>query len=66
MAFELPALDYSFDALEPHIDALTMEIHHDRHHKAYVDNANAALAGTDWENTPINELLTQLSSLPAD
>ena len=45
MAFELPALAYPFDALEPHIDAMTMEIHHDRHHQAYVDNANAALAG---------------------
>ncbi|MCX6391192.1 MAG: superoxide dismutase [Actinobacteria bacterium] len=66
MAFELPALAYSFDALEPHIDATTMEIHHDRHHKAYVDNANAALAGTEWENTPVSELLTQLGKLPAD
>ena len=66
MAFELPALAYPFDALEPHIDATTMEIHHDRHHQAYVDNANAALAGTEWENTPVNELLTKLDQLPAD
>ena len=66
MAFELPALSYSFDALEPHIDATTMEIHHDRHHQAYVDNANAALAGTEWENTPVDELLTMLDKLPAD
>ena len=66
MAFELPALAYPFDALEPHIDATTMEIHHDRHHQAYVDNANAALAGTEWENTPVEELLTQLDKLPAD
>ena len=66
MAFELPALSYPFDALEPHIDATTMEIHHDRHHQAYVDNANAALAGTEWENTPVEELLTKLGDLPAD
>jgi superoxide dismutase, Fe-Mn family len=66
MAFELPALSYPFDALEPHIDAMTMEIHHDRHHQAYVDNANAALAGTEWENTPVEELLTMLDKLPAD
>jgi Fe-Mn family superoxide dismutase len=66
MAFELPALAYPFDALEPHIDAMTMEIHHDRHHQAYVDNANAALAGTEWETTPVEELLTMLDKLPAD
>ena len=66
MAFELPPLSYPFDALEPHIDATTMEIHHDRHHQAYVDNANAALAGTEWENTPVDELLTMLDKLPAD
>jgi len=66
MAFELPPLAYPFDALEPHIDAATMEIHHDRHHQAYVDNANAALAGTEWESTPLEELLTMLEQLPAD
>lgn len=66
MAFELPPLAYPFDALEPHIDAATMEIHHDRHHQAYVDNANAALAGTEWESTPVEELLTMLNQLPAD
>jgi len=66
MPFELPALSYSFDALEPHIDALTMEIHHDRHHKAYIDNANAALAGTEWADTPVEDLLRDLSALPAD
>ena len=66
MAFELPPLAYPFDALEPHIDAATMEIHHDRHHQAYVDNANAALAGTEWESTPVEELLTMLDKLPAD
>ena len=48
MPFELPDLPYAYDALEPHIDAETMRIHHDLHHKAYVDNANAALEGTEW------------------
>jgi Fe-Mn family superoxide dismutase len=66
MAFELPDLPYSFDALEPHIDAQTMEIHHDRHHKAYVDNANAALAGTDLENASVEEVVRNLGSLPQD
>jgi Fe-Mn family superoxide dismutase len=66
MAFELPDLPYSFAALEPHIDAQTMEIHHDRHHKAYVDNANAALAGTDLENASVEEVVRNLGSLPQD
>ena len=66
MAFELPALSYAFDALEPHIDAATMEIHHDRHHQAYVDNANAALAGTDWENASVEEVVTHLQDIPED
>jgi len=66
MAFELPALPYSFDALEPHIDAQTMEIHHDRHHKAYVDNANAALEGTDLANESVEQVLTNLDSLPEE
>lgn len=66
MAFELPPLAYPFDALEPHIDAETMEIHHDRHHKAYVDNANAALEGTEWADLPVDELLRRLPDLPAD
>ncbi|MFN8109526.1 MAG: superoxide dismutase [Thermoleophilia bacterium] len=66
MAFELPPLPYAFDALEPHIDARTMEIHHDKHHKTYVDNANAALAGTPLENASVEEVLRNLSSLPAD
>lgn len=62
--FELPKLPYAFDALEPHIDAKTMEIHHDRHHQAYVDNLNKAIAGTDWEGKPIEEILSNLSKLP--
>ena len=64
MPFELPPLTYAFNALEPHIDATTMEIHHDRHHKAYVDNANAALAGTDWENSSVEDVLTSLDQIP--
>ncbi|MGB1527112.1 MAG: superoxide dismutase [Miltoncostaeaceae bacterium] len=66
MPFELPPLPYAFNALEPHIDATTMEIHHDRHHKAYVDNANAALAGTAWENSPVEDVLTSLDRIPED
>jgi superoxide dismutase, Fe-Mn family len=66
MTFTLPDLPYSFDALEPHIDAQTMEIHHDRHHKAYVDNANAALAGTDLEDASVEEVVRNLGSLPQD
>jgi Fe-Mn family superoxide dismutase len=66
MAFELPELPYSFDALEPHIDAQTMEIHHDRHHKAYVDNANAALDGTEWAGSSVESVLANLDSIPED
>ena len=66
MPFELPDLPYAYDALEPHIDAETMRIHHDLHHKAYVDNANAALAGTDWENQPIIQVLTDIEIMPED
>lgn len=65
MAFELPALPYSFDALEPHIDALTMEIHHDRHHKAYTDNLNKAVAGTALESMSIESILAEISKHPA-
>jgi Fe-Mn family superoxide dismutase len=66
MPFTLPDLPYDFSALEPHIDAQTMEIHHDRHHKAYVDNANAALDGTEWADRPVEEVLTNLDALPED
>jgi len=58
MPFELPDLPYPYDALEPHIDAETMQIHHDAHHKAYVDNANAALAGTEWADRPVEAILS--------
>jgi Fe-Mn family superoxide dismutase len=66
LPFELPPLPYAFDALEPHIDAATMEIHHDKHHATYVNNANAALEGTEWADRPVEEVLKNLSSLPAD
>ena len=63
MAFELPKLTYDYSALEPHIDARTMEIHHSKHHNAYVTNLNAALAGTEWENKSIEELMANISKL---
>src|SRR5690349_20242485 len=66
MPFEVPPLPYDYAALEPHIDEQTMRIHHDKHHQAYVDKANAALAGTDLENASVDEVLRNLSSLPAD
>ena len=66
MPFEVPPLPYDYDALEPHIDAETMRLHHDKHHQAYVDNANKALAGTDWEDRPVEEVLTSLDSIPED
>ncbi len=64
MAFELPALSYSTDALEPHIDKATMEIHHGKHHQAYVDNLNKALAGTDGENQSIEDIQKNVSKYP--
>jgi len=66
MPFTLPPLPYSNDALEPHIDARTMEIHHDKHHAAYVTNLNAALEGTEWMDRPIDAVLSNLEILPAD
>src|SRR5262245_37423126 len=62
--FTLPPLPYAFDALEPHIDAKTMEIHHDRHHKAYVDNLNKAVMGTDLAGKKIEEILMGLDKVP--
>ncbi len=58
MAFELPALPYAYDALEPHIDARTMEIHHSKHHNGYTTNLNNAIAGTDLEGKSIEDILT--------
>ena len=63
MAFTLPTLPYALNALEPHIDARTMEIHHGKHHAAYVNNLNAALTGTEWEGKSIEELMANISKL---
>ncbi len=64
MAFELPKLPYAYNALEPHIDALTMEIHHSKHHQAYVTNVNAAIAGSDTEKLSIEEICKNISKYP--
>jgi Fe-Mn family superoxide dismutase len=65
MKFTLPALPYAFDALEPHIDATTMEIHHDKHHQAYVNNLNQALEGTPAAESTIEDIITNISKFPA-
>ncbi len=64
MAFELPSLPYAYDALEPHIDKQTMEIHHTKHHQAYTTNLNNALQGTGHENKSIEEILRNIGSMP--
>jgi len=66
MPYELPSLPYAHDALEPSIDAQTMQIHHGKHHQAYVDNLNKALDGTEWDGKPIEQVLGVLSTLPED
>jgi superoxide dismutase, Fe-Mn family len=66
MAFEVPPLPYDYAALEPHIDEQTMRVHHDKHHQAYVDNANKALEGTEWADRPVEEVLQSLDLLPED
>jgi len=66
MAYSVPPLAYDFGALEPHIDACTMEIHHDKHHAAYVTNLNAALEGTEWMDRPIDAVLANLDIIPED
>ena len=66
MAYEVPALPYDYNALEPHIDEATMRVHHDKHHQAYVDKVNAALEGTDWADKPIEEVIANLSQVPDD
>ena len=63
MAFTLPALPYAHEALEPHIDALTMQIHHGKHHQAYVDNLNKAIAGTEHENKSLEELVANAGKI---
>ncbi|QIX62167.1 superoxide dismutase [Hymenobacter lutimineralis] len=65
MAFELPQLPYAYDALEPHIDAKTMEIHHTKHHQAYVTNLNNAIAGTELEGKSLEELMHNIAAAPA-
>jgi superoxide dismutase, Fe-Mn family len=66
MAFEVPPLPYDYNALEPHIDEQTMRIHHDKHHQAYVDNANKALGGTQWADRSVEDILTDLEIIPDD
>ncbi|HSX50072.1 MAG TPA: superoxide dismutase [Cellvibrio sp.] len=64
MTYTLPTLDYAYDALEPHIDAKTMEIHHSKHHQAYINNLNAAIKGTEYESYSLERLLGDIQSLP--
>jgi Fe-Mn family superoxide dismutase len=66
MPLQLPPLPYDYDALEPTIDAETMKLHHDKHHQAYVDNANKALEGTEWADRPVEQVLVELDLLPED
>jgi Fe-Mn family superoxide dismutase len=66
MAYSVPDLPYDYDALEPHIDEQTMRIHHDKHHQAYVDKANAALEGTEWADRDVEEVVANLDQLPDD
>jgi Fe-Mn family superoxide dismutase len=66
MPYEVPALPYDYAALEPHIDEQTMRVHHDKHHQAYVDNANKALEGTEWADRPVEQVLANLEILPED
>jgi Fe-Mn family superoxide dismutase len=66
MSYEVPPLPYDYGALEPHIDEQTMRVHHDKHHQAYVDNANKALEGTEWADRSVEDVLQNLGSLPDD
>jgi Fe-Mn family superoxide dismutase len=66
MAYEVPPLPYDYGALAPHIDEQTMRIHHDKHHQAYVDNANKALDGTEWADKPVEDVLRNLDGVPED
>lgn len=66
MAYTLPELPYAYDALEPHFDARTMEIHHTKHHQGYTNKVNAALEGTDMEGKDIEEVLSNIDALPED
>jgi len=66
MPHTLPALPYAYDALEPHIDAQTMEIHHSKHHQTYINNLNAAIEGTEWADWPVEKLVAAVKQLPAN
>ena len=66
MPYELPPLPYDYNALEPTIDEQTMQIHHDKHHQAYVDNLNKALDGTEWDGRPLEQVLALLDEIPED
>jgi superoxide dismutase, Fe-Mn family len=66
MPFEVPPLPYDYAALEPHIDEQTMRVHHDKHHQAYVDNANKALEGTEWADNPVESVLSSLDAMPEE
>lgn len=66
MAYSLPPLPYAYDALEPHLDTKTMEIHHSKHHQTYINNINAGIEGTPWENLSIEDLVTKVNEVPAE
>lgn len=66
MSYLLPSLPYAYSALEPHIDARTMEIHHTKHHQAYIDKLNVAVQGTEWEALPVEDLLWRFAEIPKD
>ncbi|QDK98238.1 superoxide dismutase [Acinetobacter tandoii] len=66
MAYVLPALPYAYDALEPHIDAKTMEIHHSKHHQTYINNINAGIQDTPWEKLSVEQLVTQVHDVPTE
>src|SRR5918996_1383246 len=66
MPYEVPPLPYDYTALEPHIDEQTMHLHHDKHHQAYVDNANKALDGTEWADNPVESVLSSLEAMPEE
>jgi Fe-Mn family superoxide dismutase len=66
MPFEVPPLPYDYSALEPHIDEQTMRLHHDKHHQAYVDNANKALDGSEWAENPVESVLSSLDAMPEE
>ncbi|MBF7687258.1 superoxide dismutase [Acinetobacter rathckeae] len=66
MAYSLPSLPYTYDALEPNLDAATMEIHHTKHHQTYINNINVAIEGTEWEQLPVETLVAKIADVPAN